>query len=123
MDTLNQMRVFVRVVESGTFTAAAHTLNTSPGAVSRAVSELETRIRTRLLNRSTRKVALTQAGELYLDRCKRILSDIEMAEEEASDAQSRPMGKLRVHSFAGIGQYYVLPAIKEYRARYPDVSS
>lgn len=122
MDTLNQMRVFVRVVEAGTFTAAANTLNTSPGAISRAISELETRIRTRLLNRSTRKVALTQAGEVYLKRCNQILADIDMAEEEASDAQSRPVGKLRVHSFAGIGQYYVLPAIKEYRARFPDVS-
>ncbi|EIF32601.1 transcriptional regulator [Burkholderia sp. Ch1-1] len=122
MDTLNQMRVFARVVESGTFTAAANTLNTSPGAISRAVAELETRLRTRLLNRSTRKVALTPAGEIYLQRCKQILADVEMAEEEASDAQSRPMGKLRVHSFTGIGQYYVLPAIKEYRSRYPNVS-
>jgi DNA-binding transcriptional LysR family regulator len=122
MDTLNQMRVFARVVESGTFTAAAISLNTSPGAVSRAISELETRIRTRLLNRSTRKVALTQAGEVYLKRCNQILADIEMAEEEASDAQSRPVGKLRVHSFAGIGQYYVLPAINEYRVRFPEVS-
>lgn len=122
MDTVNQMRTFVRVAESGTLTAAANTLNTSPGAISRTISELEGRLRARLLTRSTRKVALTPAGELYLSRCKQILADIEKAEEEASDAQTRPVGKLRIHSFTGIGQYYVLPAVKAYRARYPDVS-
>lgn len=121
MDTVSQMRVLVRIVERGTFSGAALTLDTSPGAISRAISELEARLRTRLFNRSTRKVSLTPAGELYLQRCKQILADIEQAEEEASDAQKRPMGKLRVHSFTGIGQYYVLPAIKEYRSRYPEV--
>nr|WP_205194935.1 LysR family transcriptional regulator [Burkholderia sp. Ax-1719] len=115
------MRVFVRIVERGTFTGAATTLDTSPGAISRAISELEGRLRTRLFNRSTRKVALTPAGEIYLQRCKQILADIEQAEEEAGDAQKRPTGKLRVHSFTGIGQYYVLPAIREYRSQYPDV--
>ncbi len=122
VDTLYQMRVFVRIVESGTFTAAANTFNTSPGAMSRAIAELEERLRTRLLNRSTRRIALTPAGERYLLRCRQILADVELAEEEASDAQARPVGKLRVHSFAGIGQYYVLPAIKAYRERHPDVT-
>jgi len=122
MDMFNQMRVFMLVAECGKFTGAADTLNTSTGAVSRAVNELEARLRTRLFNRSTRKVALTPAGEVYLERCKQILADIERAEEEASDAQQRPIGKLRIHSFVGFGQYYILPAIKEYRTRYPQVS-
>lgn len=122
MDTLNQMRVFVRIVECGKFTTAATTLNTSPAAISRAVTELEGRLRTRLFNRSTRKVALTPAGEVYLGRCRQILADVERAEEEAGDAQQHPSGKLCIHSFTGFGQYYVLPAIKEYRLRYPDVS-
>jgi DNA-binding transcriptional LysR family regulator len=122
MDILNQMRIFVRIAESGSFTSAANSMNTSPGAVSRAISELEGRLRTRLFNRSTRKVALTQAGTVYLDRCRQILLDIERADEEASDAQQRPLGKLRIHSFAGFGQYYVLPAVKEYRKQYPDVA-
>ncbi|MBB5499323.1 LysR family transcriptional regulator [Paraburkholderia sp. MM5384-R2] len=122
MDTVNQMRIFVRIAEAGTFTAAARTLNTSPGAISRAIAELESRLRTRLLHRTTRKVALTSAGQLYLQRCAQILSDIEKAEEEASQAQQRPAGQLRVHSFTGCGMYYVLPAIKEYRLKYPDVA-
>ncbi|CAD6535285.1 LysR family transcriptional regulator [Paraburkholderia sabiae] len=121
MDTVSQMRVFVRIVECGAFTRAAETFNTSPGAMSRAITELEGRLRTRLLNRSTRKLALTPAGEIYLERCKQILADIERAEEEASDAQQRPTGKLHIHSFAGFGLRYILPAIKAYRTSYPEV--
>ncbi|ALP64595.1 MULTISPECIES: LysR family transcriptional regulator [Paraburkholderia] len=122
MDTLQNMRVFVRVVEAGSFTAAAQSLNTTTGAMSRAVSELEAHLRTRLLNRSTRRLALTTAGETYLKRCQQILADIDNAEEEASGAHERPSGVLRMHSFASIGQHYVLPAISRYRAQYPEVA-
>src|ERR1700753_1283865 len=69
MDTLQNMRVFVRVVEAGSFTGAAQSLNSTTGAMSRAVSELEAHLRTRLMNRSTRRLALTTAGERYLQRC------------------------------------------------------
>jgi DNA-binding transcriptional LysR family regulator len=122
MNTLQNMRVFVRVVEAGSFTAAAESLNATTGAMSRAVSELEGHLRTRLLNRSTRRLALTTAGERYLQRCQQILADVESAEEEASGAHERPAGVLRMYSFASIGQHYVLPAISRYRALYPDVS-
>ncbi|MFM0197168.1 LysR family transcriptional regulator [Paraburkholderia strydomiana] len=122
MDTLQNMRVFVRVVEAGSFTAAAQSFNSTTGAMSRAVSELEAHLRTRLLNRSTRRLALTTAGERYLKRCQQILADIDTAEEEASCAHERPSGALRMHSFASIGQHYVLPAIAHYRALYPDVT-
>ncbi|ACD19162.1 LysR family transcriptional regulator [Paraburkholderia phytofirmans] len=122
MDTLQNMRVFVRVVEAGSFTAAAQSLNSTTGAMSRAVSELEAHLRTRLLNRSTRRLALTTAGERYLTRCKQILADVATAEEEASCAHERPSGALRMHSFASIGQHYVLPAISRYRALYPEVT-
>ncbi|SAL52544.1 LysR family transcriptional regulator [Caballeronia peredens] len=121
MDTINQMRIFVRVVDMRTFTGAADSMDTSPGAISRAVSELEQRLRTRLFNRTTRKVALTPVGAVYFERCKHILAEIEKAEEEAGDAQQRPLGKLQIHSFTGFGQYYVLPAVKEYRKLYPEV--
>jgi DNA-binding transcriptional LysR family regulator len=121
MDTLQNMRMFTRVVEAGSFTSAAQSLNSTAGAMSRAVSELEDRLRTRLLNRSTRRLALTLAGERYLERCQQILADIDKAEEEASDAHEHPTGKLRVFSFASIGQHYVLPAISRYRAQYPEV--
>lgn len=84
MDTLQNMRVFTRVVETGSFTAAANSLNSTTGAMSRAVSELEARLRTRLMNRSTRRLALTPVGENYLRRCVQILADVDRAEEEAS---------------------------------------
>ncbi|RAR50723.1 DNA-binding transcriptional LysR family regulator [Paraburkholderia unamae] len=122
MDTLQNMRVFVRIVEAGSFTAAAHSLDSTTGAMSRALSELEAHLRTRLLNRSTRRLALTPAGELYLKRCKQILADLGSAEEEASGAHERPAGALRLHSFASIGQQYVLPAISKYRALHPEVT-
>lgn len=122
MDTLQNMRVFVRVVEAGSFTAAAQSLNTTTGAMSRAVSELEAHLRTRLLNRSTRRLALTPAGEIYLKRCQQILADVDNAEEEASGAHERPSGTLRMYSYASIGQHYVLPAISRYRALYPQVA-
>jgi DNA-binding transcriptional LysR family regulator len=122
MDTLQNMRVFVRVVEAGSFTAAAQSLNSTTGAMSRAVSELEAHLRTRLMNRSTRRLALTTAGERYLSRCRQILADVDTAEEEASCAHERPTGALRMHSYASIGQHYVLPAISRYRALYPEVT-
>ncbi|MCC8396547.1 LysR family transcriptional regulator [Paraburkholderia sp. MMS20-SJTR3] len=122
MDTLQNMRVFVRVVEAGSFTAAAQSLNSTTGAMSRAVSELEAHLRTRLLNRSTRRLALTTAGERYLKRSQQILADVDIAEEEASCAHERPVGALRMHSFASIGQHYVLPAISRYRTLYPEVT-
>ncbi|WP_028225461.1 LysR family transcriptional regulator [Paraburkholderia ferrariae] len=122
MDTLQNMRVFVRVVEAGSFTAAAQSLDSTTGAMSRAVSELEAHLRTRLLNRSTRRLALTPAGERYLKRCTQILADVGSAEEEASGAHERPAGALRMHSFASLGQQYVLPAISRYRALHPEVT-
>jgi DNA-binding transcriptional LysR family regulator len=122
MDTLQNMRVFARVVESGSFTAAAQHLNTTTAYASRAVSDLEAHLHTRLLNRTTRRIALTEAGERYLRRCQQILAYVEEAEAEASDAHARPSGKLRMHAMASFGGHYVVPAIGRYRQRYPDVS-
>lgn len=121
MNTIQNMRMFVRVVEAGSFTAAGQSFNSATGAVSRAVSELEAHLRTRLLNRSTRRLALTPAGERYLQRCRQILAEIDNAEEEASGAREHPAGTLRIFSYASIGQHYVLPAISRYRAQYPEV--
>lgn len=122
MDRIENMRAFLRVVECGTFTAAAASMNSTTGAVSRAVSDLECHLRTRLLNRSTRRLALTDSGTRYLARCRRILEDVDTAEAEAANAQDQPSGKLRMHSYASIGQHYVLPAISRYRKSYPAVS-
>jgi DNA-binding transcriptional LysR family regulator len=121
MDTLQNMRVFVRVVEAGSFTAAAQHLNTTTAYASRAVSDLEAHLRTRLLNRTTRRIALTEAGERYLQRCEQILAYVDQAEAEAGDAHARPSGKLKVHSMTGFGQHYVVPMISRYQARHASV--
>ncbi|MBB3261242.1 DNA-binding transcriptional LysR family regulator [Paraburkholderia bannensis] len=121
MDTLQNMRVFVRVVEAGSFTGAAQHLNTTTAYASRAVSDLEAHLRTRLLNRTTRRIALTEAGERYLQRCEQILAYVDQAEAEAGDAHARPSGKLKVHAMTSFGQHYVVPAVGRYQAQYPDV--
>src|SRR5258708_3430402 len=122
MDTLQNMRVFSRVVEAGSFTAAAQQLNTTTAYASRAVSDLEAHLRTRLLNRTTRRIALTDAGERYLQRCQQILAYVEEAEAEASDAHARPSGKLRVHTMSSFGGRYVVPALVRYQQLHPEVS-
>jgi DNA-binding transcriptional LysR family regulator len=121
MDTLKSMRVFLRVVEAESFTGAAQRLDMTVGHVSRAVSALELHLRARLLNRSTRRIALTEAGERYLQKCEQILAYVDQAEAEANDAQARPSGKLKIHAVAGFGQHYVIAAAGRYQERYPDV--
>lgn len=122
MDTLQNMRMFVRVVEAKSFTAAAQQMNTTTAYASRAVSDLETHLRTRLLNRTTRRIALTEAGERYLQRCEQILAYVDQAEAEAADAHARPSGRLRIHATSSFGQYYVVPAVTRYQERYPCVA-
>jgi DNA-binding transcriptional LysR family regulator len=121
MDTLQNMRVFIRVVEAGSFTGAAQHLNTTTAYASRAVSDLEAHLRTRLLNRTTRRIALTEAGERYLQRCEQILAYVDQAEAEASDAHAKPSGKLKVYAMTSFGQHYVVPAVGRYQQRYRDV--
>jgi DNA-binding transcriptional LysR family regulator len=122
MDTLHMMRIFVRIAEEGSFTGAAQRLNITTANASRAVSQLESHLRTRLLNRSTRRIALTEAGQRYLDRCERILAYVEEAGAEAANAQVKPSGRLRVHASPSFGQAYVVPAVVHFRERYPAVS-
>jgi len=116
------MRVFLRVVELGSFTAAAQTLDKTTGAVSRAISDLETHLQIRLLNRSTRRLSVTDAGQRFLFRCRQILEDLDRAEAEAKNARDRPYGVLRMNSYASIGQHYVLPATARYWKLYPNVT-
>lgn len=122
MDRLHCMRVFARVAEEGSFTLAAQHFDTTTAAVSRAVASLEAQLQARLLNRNTRRVALTEAGERYLRRCEQILAYIDQAEAEAANAQALPSGRLRVHATTGFGQTYVVPAVVEYQRRHRTVS-
>jgi DNA-binding transcriptional LysR family regulator len=121
VDKLQSMRAFVQIVDCGSFTAAAERSYTSKTLMSRYVAELEASLHTRLLQRSTRRVALTEAGERYLEHCRRIISEIEEADTEASNSQASPTGTLRVHATPSLGQYFVAPAAVMYRNRYPNV--
>lgn len=103
MDIVHAMRTFVRVVDAGSFTAAAQQSDTSTAQVSRRVSELENHLQARLLHRTTRRLALTDAGQRYLDHSREILEQLEQARIEAGGAHRVPRGALRVHSTIGLG--------------------
>lgn len=121
MDVFQTMRFFIAVAQSGSFTAAADLLDTTTTNVSKAVSSLEARLQTRLINRTTRRLALTEAGLRYLQRCERILDEMREADEEAGTAQVMPVGRLKIHAMAAIGNHYVIDAIAKYRERHPSV--
>jgi len=121
MDLLNGMRVFAQVVDSGSFAAAAELLRLSGAQVSRLVSELEQHLETRLLQRTTRRLRLTESGERFLLRCRGILDDVNVATAEASGAHLNPRGRLRVHCMSGLG-VLITPLIARYSERHPEVS-
>ncbi|MGO4311471.1 LysR family transcriptional regulator [Pseudomonas sp. KB_15] len=121
MDVFQAMRFFVVVAQSGSFTAAAQILETTTTNVSRAVSSLEAKLQTRLLNRTTRRLALTGAGMLYLQRCEKILDNVREAEEEAGTAHTLPTGRLKIHAMSAIGNHYVIDAVAKYRETHPSV--
>src|SRR5215831_12979392 len=100
MDRLTSLTAFVRVVDAGGFSAAGRKLNMSTTMVSNHVQALEERLGARLLNRTTRKVSLTEVGKAYYERCTQILADIEQADGIAGALQSTPRGTLRLHTGA-----------------------
>ncbi|CDF85597.1 LysR family transcriptional regulator [Pseudomonas knackmussii B13] len=122
MDKLSNMLVFVKVVEMGSFTAVANHLDSTVGNISRAVSALEQMLDTRLLQRSTRRLSVTDAGRRFYDRCTVILADLENAEAEARNALLEPRGTLRVHCVPSLGRHLVTSAVLEYRQAFPEVT-
>jgi len=120
MDRLTSLTAFVRVVDSGGFSAAGRRLNMSTTMVSNHVQSLEDRLGARLLNRTTRKVSLTEVGKGYYDRCVQILADLEQADDIAGALQSTPRGTLRVYTATHIVQF-VSPVVAEYLGAYPEV--
>lgn len=115
----NEMTVFERVVERGSFAAAAQDVGLSPSAVSKLISRLEQRLGVRLINRTTRQLALTAEGTTYLKRSREILAAIEAAEAEIASARTSPRGNLRVHAPpVMIGDHFG-PALSEFLVRYP----
>jgi DNA-binding transcriptional LysR family regulator len=119
MDHLTGIRAFTRVVEAGSFTAAAEFLALSQSQVSKAIAAIEERLGVRLLNRTTRKITPTEAGEDYYRRCRKILLDLEEAEASAKGAQNSPAGILRVDASAMVAQFLLLPHIFAFQEKYP----
>lgn len=121
MNRLESMAVFVEVVEAGSFSAASRKLKMPLPTVSRKISELESHIKTRLLNRSTRKLTLTDAGGAYLAACRRVLEDVGEAERAAAGEYSAPTGDLVITAPIVFGRLHVLPVAIEFLKAYPDV--
>jgi DNA-binding transcriptional LysR family regulator len=121
MDSTSEMRVFVRALDRGSFSRAAGDLELTPSAVSKLVSRLEDRLGVRLLQRSTRHLALTPEGEIYLARARRILADIDDTEAEVARARGAPRGLLRVDSTNAFGLHQLAPALHEFLARFPEI--
>src|ERR1700744_869068 len=123
MDRLDAMQAFVTVAGLKGFAAAARKLRLSPSAVTRRIPSPEDGIGARLLQRTTRQVALTDAGTRYLERARRILADVEEAEIAAEGERTRPSGRLVVSAPVGFGRLHVSPVMSAYLKRYGDVSA
>ena len=121
MDRLGAMSVFVTVVEAGSLSAAGRKLGMPLPTVSRKISELESHIKARLLIRSTRKLALTDAGSSYLAACKRIIESVDEAERKATGEYSVPTGDLIIAAPIVFGRLHVVPIVAEFLKTYPDV--
>ena len=121
MDRLLSMRVFVQVIDEGGFAAAARALDMSPAGVTRLVTDLEQHLGTRLMQRTTRKLALTEAGEAYLLRVRSILAEVDDAEATAAHSASELQGVLHVLAPALFANHFLANHIKQWISRYPKV--
>jgi DNA-binding transcriptional LysR family regulator len=121
MDPISDMAVFVRVVAAGGLSAAARELGLSPAMVSKRLSRLEARLGGRLLNRTTRRLHLTEEGERYHQRAAQILADLEEAEALVGAGRATPRGTLRVSTPASFGRRHVAPLIHAFSARHPEL--
>lgn len=121
MDQLSAMRAFLRVVETGNFTRASTSLNMPKATVSNLVQGLEAHLRTKLLNRTTRRVLVTPDGALYYERAARLPADLEELDGSLSSAQTLPKGRLRVEMAGAFANLVVIPALTEFHERYPDI--
>lgn len=122
MDRLTAMRILTRVAAHGSVTAASRELGMSTSAVSRHLAALEDHLGVRLLNRTTRRISLTEAGASYVERAAGLLADIEELERDTGDHRSAPRGTLRVNAPLTFGHRHIVPAIPEFLATYPDVA-
>jgi DNA-binding transcriptional LysR family regulator len=121
IDRIEALRIFVAIAEEGSFIGAARRLHRSPAAVTRALGDLEARLAARLLTRTTRAVALTDAGARYLERARQVLGSYGEFEQLASAERAEPAGQLTVSAPEMFGRLHVLPLAQRYMAAYPAV--
>jgi LysR family transcriptional regulator, regulator for bpeEF and oprC len=121
MDKLHAMTTFVRVVEARSFSKAAETLSMPRSSVTTTIKNLEAHLGTPLLRRSTRSLSLTEAGARYFASCQAILSDIDSAESDVSAGSNTPRGRIRVDMPGVIGRSIIVPRLRDFEARYPDI--
>jgi len=121
-ELLDGVAVFVAVVNSGSFKAAAESLGHSTSYVSKEVTRLEKRLASRLLNRTTRTISLTDAGKAYYERCQQIVIDAENASRSVSRLQDEPRGLLRVNAPTSFGSRHLLEHLTEFLHRFPEVN-
>lgn len=122
MNKLASMEMFVRVVESGSFSAAAEASRVSATMVAKHIRAIEQRLGARLLHRTTRRQQLSDVGRLYYERCKHVLAEVELAEASASELQATPRGRLRVIAPVSFGSHSLVPALTEFMNQHPEVS-
>jgi len=122
MDRLEAMDIFVRIVEAGSFSAVARDLGTTQPTISKQVTALERRLKTRLLERSTRSLSVTDSGTTYYERCKRILEDVTAAEGALGRLQSSLTGTLHVNGSIALGQLFLAPLLLEFQRGYPELT-
>jgi DNA-binding transcriptional LysR family regulator len=120
-DEVAELQLFVQIVKAGNLSAAARALNSSPAAMSRGLSALESRLGVRLVTRTSRSFELTEEGQLFYDRCARIVTDIAEAEAEASSKGTAVKGMLRVGAPMELGRRLIAPLINDFRQRFPEV--
>lgn len=121
MDRLQSMEIFLKVVHLGSLSAAAEELSLSKSTVSKHLSELEERLGARLLNRTTRRLSLTEPGEIYRERCARIIQEIEDTELSVSHYTGQPRGRLKVNAPMTFGILHVAPLVPAFHESYPEV--
>ena len=119
MDKLRAMATFVRIVDGGSLTAAADSLRTSLPSVVRSLAALEAALDVRLLNRTTRRIALTDEGREYYERSKRVLADVDDAETAMSARRKAPRGRLRVTAPVMFGRMHVAPLLTDFVLKHP----
>lgn len=121
MDRIAAMQAFVRVVDAGSFTKAADSLRMPKPTVTRQVQLLETHLKTRLLNRTTRRLTLTAEGSAFYEGAMQLLSDMEELETSTSGARTKPRGRLRVDAGSTVSQTVLIPSLPDFMARYPEI--